>query len=88
MADVGNDKAPEEPSHRVESALRALFRELSGGGGGLGRKAEGGRGRYYRHNERFCCDPPYGTGQGAGGTVWLGQNDDAAEAMETILGEM
>ncbi|CAM9996561.1 unnamed protein product, partial [Ascophyllum nodosum] len=41
VVDVGNDNAPEEFSHRVESALRALFRALSGGGRGDGRKGEG-----------------------------------------------
>ena len=86
MADVGNDKSPEEPSHRVESALRALFRELSGGGGGDGRKGEGvgitGTRSVSVATLRMAL------ARVPGGRFGLGSMHDASEAMETILGEM
>ena len=62
MVEASKDKVSEETIKDVESALRTLFRELSGGGAG----------RHYRYNERFRGGPPCGTGKGAGGAVCLG----------------
>ena len=87
MADVGNDEAPEErASYRVESALRALFRELSGGGGGDGRKGEGAGITGTR--SASAATLRMALARVPGGRFALGKMDDAAEALETILGEM
>ena len=85
MADVGNDKAPKESSHRVESALRALFRELSGGGGD-GKKGEGAG--ITGTTSASVATLRMALARVPGGRFGLGKMDDAAEAMETILGEM
>ena len=86
MVDVGNDNAPEELSHRVESALRAVFRELSGGGRGDGRKGEGAG--ITGTTSASVATLRMALARVSGGRFGLGKMDDAAEAMETILGEM
>ena len=79
-------KTSEESSQRVESALRALFRELSGeGGGDEGKRKEAGitgtTGASVEALRVALAKVP-------GERFALGTMDDAAEAMETILGEI
>ena len=85
MVDVGNDNAPEF-SHRIESALRAVFRELSGGGRGDGRKGEGAG--ITGTTSASVATLRMALARVPGGRFGLGNMDDASEAMETILGEM
>jgi hypothetical protein len=86
VTEDSKDKTSEEASRLVESALRALFRELSGeGGGDEGKSKEAGitgtTGASVEALRVALAKVP-------GGRFALGRMDDAAEATETILGEM
>ena len=81
----GSDKGSEETSQRVESSLRALFRELSEGvQGDMGGKSEGGT----RTTSASVDALRMALADVSGARFEAGKMDDAAEAMETILGEM
>lgn len=94
--------AAEEPSHRVEASLRGLFRELSAGGESQGSCAADGGARGGDDAPGWERSVEGAGGNGAssasvealraalaeisGARFGVGKMDDAAEAMETILG--
>lgn len=85
----GNDKGSEETSQRVESSLRALFRELSEGvEGDVGGKSEGSGAGGTRTTSASVDALRMALADVSGARFEAGKMDDAAEAMETILGEM
>lgn len=76
-------------SQRVESSLRALFRELSGGvEGDIGGKSEGSGAGGTRTTSASVDALRMALADVSGARFEAGKMDDAAEAMETILGEM